>query len=67
MGVELTWIRVDEEHFWTLGFEAFPVDPSTAEDFGDAIQQFMSSYSAASECTRQRSLSYPKWIATRSS
>ncbi len=62
LGIELTIVRANDASFWTLGFEAFPMDSAMPADFSSVVRRFMAGFAFAESCTREASLSYPSWM-----
>lgn len=62
LAFELTRIRVDSGHFWSLGCEAFPGERWSPELFHQTVARLLAGYPGP-PLTIQRSMAYPAWLA----
>jgi hypothetical protein len=65
LGFEITDLRVGDEHYCSIAFEAFPDDPLMPEQFVGAVGRILESLEDTSLCI-ERSMSYPTWLLPRS-
>lgn len=65
VGLELTRVRVEGIDAWTLGLEAFPAGDGIDEGLRRVAARFLGDMRGVASLEAERSMSYPAWLARR--
>jgi hypothetical protein len=64
VGVELTRIVAREQHWWSVGFEAFPDEETVRQALAPAVTRVLEPLRTIT-LTAADSMAYPEWLAAR--